>query len=250
LQEHPITRESARYLASRVNAFAAQIPSPRVVEADGGSRWKYDEESVRVLVVAKLVRASSAVNACLGIIDAGFVAEACCLMRVISDLVNEVAAVVEPLDGGSQTRAQREFIEQFFGRPSLVSRLDPDAAGVPWVSRSKLNTSFGRLGVDATAIKQWAVVEFAFDGYVHGSYGSAMELYDGGSHSFMLEGVSDLERRAKCLSLLSGKIGRALAILGLVAVRFEDAALERETGAQLGLLIRSREVEVSPGRPA
>jgi hypothetical protein len=117
--DFPITRRTMERLDEWVMALAspllplAQVPQ----ELDGlkGFRWDFRETTERALIVGKAVRMASGIRASLVLADLGYVTECGTILRTVSDFVTEVISVYEGFTRDDPTRAQKDFLEQYFG---------------------------------------------------------------------------------------------------------------------------------------
>ena len=193
-------------------------------------------------MVAKAVRTTTCLRAASSLIDLGFVTEASVLMRVASDFASEMVAVAEGELAQAPTKAQQDFTRQFFERPLAGSV----PAKVRYVSRDELLKSHLRLaesvGIDRQKyLDSSRAVDFALDGYVHGSYSSAMELYHGGKHAFMMDGHESEDYQRDCWTSLALALHDALFAFAFMATAIGDAALKDDIVKSMERLNRSGE---------
>ena len=253
-REFPVTREIVQAMGTWVNQAAAPL-LPAIRVPDGTSFvWRFKEESPRVLVFSKSVRVASGLNAAQLLLDAAAVTEAAALLRIVSDLSVEMIAVCEGGMREQPTRAQADFTSQFFERN--VTGTPDDAAKRRYVGRDELLKAHDRLAAEiglnerefSHLIRR---VNFALDGYVHGSYSSSMELYHGGRHEFMVaghEGVDELPIHRVSLALATSD---ALVAFSFMATMLGDIELAGQLDVARKALNLSRELELDdPGRSA
>lgn len=148
VQDFPVARGIIDELGGWVVRLAAPLLPAQCVAHGDSFRWEFAEDTPLALLISKVVRMASGIRAAMLLADAGFVTECACLLRIVSDLGTEVTAVGEGELAGKHTTAQRQFIEQFFGRQPV------DTAGVPpekerYVSREELMKSHVRLACEA-----------------------------------------------------------------------------------------------------
>lgn len=86
-----------------------------------------------------------------------------------------------------------------------------------------------------------------YDGYVHGAYSTAMELYHGGRHEFMLRGHESIERRRVVQTAISGKLLEVVRVFGLIALVAGNATLHTATHETAKDLEASGEQDLSEG---
>lgn len=235
-------REVIDQLDGWVQRLAAPLLPAECVEYEESVRWEFREETPLALAVSKMVRMASGIRAAMLLADAGFVAECACLLRIVGDLGVEVVAVFEGEIRGERTTAQQKFIDQFFSRPAMDSASISGPPKNNYVSREKLIKAHVKLaevaGQDGEEIRHLIrQLNWGYDGYVHGSYSSAMELYHGGRHQFMLRGHEGEEQRRLYRRAVSAKLVELLNTFRLVAMAQGDTALSgelRQAVARLG----------------
>ena len=125
---------------------------------------------------------ASGVRVAMLLAESGFVVESASLLRMVSDFATEAFAVAEGELRDKRTKAQRDFVDQFFERKAMTS--DATAAGRQrrYVGRDELIKAHVRLSNDVGLDGE----ETLYDGYIHGAYSTAMELYHGDRHVFGL----------------------------------------------------------------
>lgn len=224
------------------------LPAERVPHGDG-FRWRLREETPLALLVCKVVRMASGIRAAMLLADGGYVTECACLLRIVSDLGTEVAAVAEGELRGEPTNAQRGFTEQFFTRPPVDSSSSAPVQKQAYVSREDLMKTHARLastaGLDEDDLRNpMRALNFGYDGYVHGAYSTAMELYHGGRHQFMLRGHEGERRRYVYRVAVAGKLHEVIVALMFVAQVERDRALFGELREALKLLRNSHELTI------
>lgn len=249
-----VTRDKIDRLDAWIGRLAKPLLPATRVPTNTSFRWKFREDTALVLLVAKAVRMASAVRAAMMLADAGFVTECACLLRIVGDLGVEVTAVSEGELRGERTKAQQDFVDQFFARPTLQSFLPGPPPRKDFVGRDDLMKAHVRLaeaagqGEDKEVVRDLIrALSWGYDGYVHGDYSSAMELYHGGRDEFMLKGHEADERRGVYRLAVSTKLVEVINALRLVAIVERDQALSKELGEAAKTLMASPEQERARG---
>ena len=194
----------------------------------------------------------SGIRAAMLLADAGYVTETACLLRIVSDLALEAVAVAEGEIEGKRTKAQQDFVAQFFSRGSASDADLLRQEKRRYVGREdlmKAHVSISKaVGLDGERRRDLmkAVVDM-YDGYVHGAHPTAMELYHGWRHEFMLRGHESSEQRDLFRAAVAGKVIEVLHALGMVALAAGDQALRREISGALQSLLECGELE-APSR--
>lgn len=80
-----------------------------------------------------------------------------------------------------------------------------------------------------------------YDGCVHGSYSSAMELYHGSQRKFMLHGHEGCQQRVVYRKALAGKLHELIQSLVMINHVVGDEAIRWDILAGLNRLQESRE---------
>jgi len=245
-----VTRATMDRLDDWVHRLAAPLLPLERIPTKRSFRWQFREETPRVLLVCKAVRMASAVRAAMLLADAGFVTECACLLRIVGDLGVEIAAVAEGELRGERTKAQQEFVDQFFSRPSMdsVSPLSPPKRD--FVGREDLMKAHVRLaeaaGQDKEEIRNLIrTLSFGYDGYVHGAYPTAVELYHGGRHEFMLRGHEGEKQRQISRAAVSMKLVEVINAFRLAAIAEQNRELSSELGDAAVNLMNSPEQDAA-----
>jgi hypothetical protein len=222
--EFPITREVIGKLEGWLSALAKPLlPAVRINEANHGWHWEFSESTPYALVVAKCVRMVSGINAAVHLVEAGYVTEVASILRMVADFATEVIAVSEAAFREEPTAAQRKFVSQFFVAPARTPAEYEQRDRQSYVSRRDLMMSHARLAADAGEdpdeyLMLRRFVNRGLDGYVHGAYLTAMELYNGGSHRFEVAGVTYQERISSAMTFVSGKLHEVITAFELTAM--------------------------------
>lgn len=244
--DFPVTRQTLDSLHGWVRRLAAPVLPAKRVPTRKGFVWRFTEETPLALMVAKAVRIASGLRAAMLLADTGFITESACLLRIGGDLAVEIVAIGEGELRGQKTKAQQEFVTQFFSRPTMGDVLETGPQKKAFVKRDELLAAHTRLaeaaGQDKEEIRELIrQMTWGYDGYVHGSYSSAMELYHGGHSEFMLQGHEDEGRRRVHRAAVSSKVVEALNAFRMVAIVERNEQLSRELGAAAARLMSSRE---------
>jgi hypothetical protein len=188
-------REAVDFLESAVDHLSDHLGRPDQVV---GGKFRYAEQSAQILQLGKAVRIVSGLNACLVLLPPGYYAEILMLLRCVNDFLGEILYVHEALQTGTPTAEQQRFLEHFFeehGDTAEAIIAKPPRGSV--VERKKIHASHGRMMTPDNphdTQKTWAAIDAVFGGYIHGSYSSVMELYEGGTWRFRMRGMAGTPR--------------------------------------------------------
>jgi hypothetical protein len=190
---------------------APVLPFQEVVEAGSGRRGYVFQHTEQLLIIGKIVRAVSGLHAALALAERGWLMECVAILRMVHEFCEEVGAVLESIRGGTRTAAVTRFIQQYF---APKARTPDEFAGQKrgrWVSREELMTYHVRMangtGIDPEEIrKALRFVNMIGEAAVHGSFETAIELYDSGTNTFATKGAS--EHVDLALTNVAGKLTR------------------------------------------
>ena len=246
VDDFPVTRSTINELDGWLHRLAAPILPARQVQRGERFRWEFREKSAYVLTIAKAVRMVSGIRAAMLLVDNGFVTESACLLRIVSDLALEIVAVAEGELRGEPTEAQRAFVAAFFARKYASGEVSLQQEKKRYVSREELMKTHVRLaktaGVDGEQLRNMMrTLVGVYDGYVHGAYSTAMELYHGGRHEFMLRGHEGLEQRVVYHRAVAGKLHEVMQSLVMISHIAGDEGLFSDIVRELNRLQQSKE---------
>jgi hypothetical protein len=221
--DFPLIREIIANLDQPLNLLAAMLPEPEKVKLqDGGFRWSYPVQTVEVVQIAKAVRMISGIRAALQLADSGFITECYTILRTTSDFSREITFITEGIINGSFNSSQQKFIDQFFTTfptdPEELAKRESEK----FISRKDINDARIRLakraGLDGeNLISLIKYLNKGFDSYVHGAYETAMELFSGKTHAFMLNGHDSNTARYRAKIVIALKLHEVIIALELIA---------------------------------
>lgn len=234
-----VTRRAIERLDEWVMALASPLLPLQQIPAGppeiNGFQWAFREQTERAVCVGKAVRMVSGIRVALMLADAGYIAECGTILRTVSDGANEIIAVCEGVRTGAPTTAQKKFVEQYFTpmatNPDEYDRQEKER----WVTRDELLAAHSRWATEIKGDpndlrKVFRYLAHAYDKFVHGAYITAMELYDGRSHKFMLRGVEWDAKKRLYKATVASKLHEVLAALAITAQVSNMPALAQEIG--------------------
>ena len=235
-QEH--VPEAIEKLDGWVNRLAGNLPAPiRDPLPDGNFVWRFPDDELSVLLVAKAVRVSSALGGAWELAKLGYTTETGALLRLVGDFSAEIQFMAEAYVEGRETRAQKEFRTQFFATPprSLDDFLLQEKQY--FVARREIAKAHKRLaekaGQDGRLLNNTSsFIAHGLNRYVHGAYDSAMELFHGGLRRFLTRGV-DGRPKASSLKFVGNKATEAVQAVEFVAILFGETGIRQEIVAFL-----------------
>ena len=247
-----LTAKALRELDNWVNLLAACLPAPELVTNSGRQTWRYAESTPNVFLLAKSARMSTALLAAAQLIDAGLLTEAASLLRIAGDFSHEIKFVYEGLRSGTMTSDQKQHLDDFFDRRPATPEESPAAGRRRFVNRDALFKAQVRLinekHLDGEQLRELArTIAGGLDGYVHGYYETAMELYDGKRFHIDRVGYPPRVRILRCA--LASKVVEALHSLTFVAMAFDRQDLAGAILAYAQRISESDEEDMKWCRP-
>jgi hypothetical protein len=226
--DFPITRQTMERLDEWVMALASPLLPAVDVPAGpehlkGAFRWEFQEQTERVVLVGKAIRGASGIRAALLLADHGYIAECGTVLRTVSDFTYEMLSICRGIETGSPTSAQKKFLRQYFTPMSENPEQFAKEKRERWVTRDELLSahvqSFAASGnADPEKLRMvLRYLSYGYDKFVHGAYITAMELYDGASGTFMLNGHRYPEKIAEYKWAVASKLHEFLSALATVA---------------------------------
>lgn len=215
------------------------LPCERVQiegRAAGEFWWNFRERTARVVIIAKTVRAISGLRSAMILASRGYTTECATILRTVSDFSIEIGSLI---DGETRkegpTTAQKELVRQYFIpmaqspeefekgiKERFVARRDLLAGYMRWVAKYTKPKDVERL----RSITDYLFM--GYDKYVHGGYITAMELYNGENHTFMLGGHSHEFPREISKHAVASKLHEFTSVLAGIAELAHNRALVDE----------------------
>jgi hypothetical protein len=203
---------------------------------EGEFWWNFREKSARVVIIGKTVRAISGLRSAMILAGRGYTTECGTILRTVSDFRVEIGSLI---DGETReegpTTAQKELVRQYFIpmpqspdefaatiKEKFVARKDILAGFMRWTGKHTKSKDVERL----RRITDYLFM--GYDKYVHGGYITAMELYNGDNHSFMLGGHKDEYPREVSKRAVASKLHEFIVVLAGIAELAGDRALVDE----------------------
>jgi hypothetical protein len=232
--EIPVSRGIIENLNTWISVFAAPfLPLVQVPREGGGFRWTFREERPETLMIGKAVRMVSGIKAALFLADNGFTTECASLLRMVSDFSKEITAVAEGLLNDRLREPQERFVRQYFTPLARTPEEYEERNRERHVSREELFRAQRRLAeraqVDPAEMRrQVRYLNYVYDQYVHGAYSTAMELYDGRTNRFVLDGHEAEEPKEVARTAVAGKLHEVITALHIMALMSDNTDLRQE----------------------
>ena len=249
--DFPLIREIIANLDQPLNILTTALPNPeKVKQPDDGFRWSYPIQTAEVVQIAKAVRMISGIRAAIRLADSGFITECYTILRTVSDFSNEITFLAEGMINGSFNSSQQKFIDQFFNPfptdPKELAKRESEK----YIARKDIIDAKIRLakrsGIDGENLKMLIkYLNKGFDSYVHGAYETAMELFSGKTHAFMLNGHDSDTARYRAKIVIALKLHGVIIALEFISKRNGIVYLIKDLGALRKRLEESDEYNAS-----
>lgn len=194
-------------------------------EAIGNPKWiaenkvfEYQDHSAKVVAVLKIIRAVHGVTALNLLCRSGLFIDFGAIIRCVNDCTEDVYFLLEefPKTSGKVEK----FVKSFFEN-TIDGYLSNETLPV---ERKKIRSATIRVlkgGQDEETRKIMETIYKTFCGYVHANYAHIMEVYNGSTCDFNLDGVPSIEQRQMRMELVE-----QVAISVLHAAAFITHTLE------------------------
>lgn len=214
------------------------FPRPRLISGPRLHAYRHaaDERTDLLAAHLKCLRAVSALNSSLVLLDYGQIQDVYALCRIIDEQQEDVAFLSADLgEDGKPSQDQVRFLNEFYQEEFRddVALLDSSVER-DRVPRKKIRAALARTPMPNTNPSDLGsttrLVFNTFSGFVHGAYVHIMEQYNGASY---LTKPSGHPRINECAAALADYIYRACAATVMVAIRCQDKDVEQRLRAAM-----------------
>jgi len=188
-------------------------------QAIGDPKWvtekqvyEYEEQSIRIVVILKAIRAFQGVQSARLLCNAGLFVDMGAIIRCVYESVSGIYFLLENFHDVSQ-HVDR-FLKGFFEKTIdgwVSSETDS-------VKSAKIHSAMVRVlsnGERNEVIRQNILNIFkAFSGYIHANYAHIMEMFGGREQDFHMNGVPSIDERQRKLAIVEAM---ALSVRDAVA---------------------------------
>jgi hypothetical protein len=226
-------RNLIKQLGDWVNALAAPIMPPRVVlEGEEYLRLEFREHLPHTAMIGKAIRAASGIGAALALADLGYIVECGSILRMVSDFCSEIDSIGQALNGGGELPAAvQTFVDQYFAKRMMTADQFPNEKRPRYVSRDELAKSelYGAKGEGRARHEQIRYtrqyLNYVYDGFVHCTYASTMELCDPRTWHFMVDGHQDASKREEYVEAVMLKLHEVVVAIEITAAMTAHATV-------------------------
>jgi hypothetical protein len=241
-----LLQETVFGLDECVQALSSSFPAPQRVKTGDHVNFRHAWQDDLLLSFLKAVKIASHNNACIVLLNAGFIQEVYALCRMIDEAGEDIQFMAAPLGESGPSDDQRRFIDEFF-QEEFDKPDDPLASAQKRarVSRRSIHAAVSRIpaeGRNPSRTQALAQTLYkTFSGFIHGAYVHIMELFGGNPGRFHTRGMLGTPRMQECLHNHVNYVYRSLLAVEIVARRSNRAdvtdracelsiRLARETG--------------------
>lgn len=223
-----------REILDRLDHWTNQLVAPalplRVTpDGDNAVRLEFRQQIPESVMIGKLVRAVSGLRAALLLAETGHVTECAAVLRMVSDLCNEISVIGFALDqGGELPAAVKDFVAQYFTPRSRTPDDFASAERTHYVTREALMKVHKTLAqnhpVDPDVLDRTRrFLNMAYDAYVHGAYETTMELWNQRTSVFEMRGHTSHAKREEFVEAVFLKMHEVVVATELTAAKTAHA---------------------------
>lgn len=188
--------------------------------------YEYSNQSVEVVAILKIVRATQGVHAMEVLCQNGLFVDMGAIWRCVNDSVSEVYFLLENYP--EQSGNVEKFTKEFFSK-TIDNFLSTEEEPVP--NKKILNASMRLLSgkeQDEFVKQTISRVYKTNSGYIHAGYAHIMEMYGGSSKSFNLSGITSREQKMMRMEIVEAAKISVVHSIAFAAQRFDMFDLYEE----------------------
>ena len=191
------------------------------------STFEYEENSIEVACVLKLIRSVQILYSMELLCGKGFFVDIGVLYRCLLDSVSEIYFMLEKYP--QNTSNVDQFLKEFFSRTIDNHNISKENS----VETKKIHSAMIRVLTkiqDSESLNRLKRIYKPFSGYVHASYSHIMQMYGGKkeSMSFNISGISSNVERLKNYALCNEAFKSVFYVFVFVAKTFNQTEIEKE----------------------
>jgi hypothetical protein len=195
-----VFRNTLAYCVKTFRVLEATIPAPVQVPEGNDFSFQYDVRTPHVVVVQKLARIITGLNAVLILNSVGLYQEVGAMLRMLDEFGEDVSFMCDAIRAGKVSDLQQRFMDEFF-QPEFDHENPLKATQKrDRVPRDKIQAALARQShnpvnpSDSQKVK--STITKSNSGYVHGASGHILEMYGGGGDpGYELQGMLNTRRQ-------------------------------------------------------
>jgi len=200
-----IYHETNVFLEECFRTLEAPVPPPESVKQGEHLVLRYREEHhcLELVIVQKLARYISGLNASLLLLESGFTQELGAIFRTLDEFQEDIVFLALPIVGGIEiSETHNKYLDHFFqeefdkpGNPILSTQ---KRDGIPRKKIWAAIANSGKTGVNSHDQRELSrTISQAYSGYVHGASCHICEMIGGQPLQYFLSGMAGTPRQAE-----------------------------------------------------
>lgn len=214
------------HMERTVNALAARVPAPVIVERHGNPYARYQEQTIYQAIILKLTRLVSNLSAAQLLLNHGYVQEQAALQRMLDEGDEDIMFLTMAVISNDITELHARFLAAFweeeFDQPTAMKSTQkrpfiPRKNITSWIARHPLS------GIDeSTGVTITSTVYKTYSGYIHGAAPHIMDMYGGSPARFHMRGMLGTTRQKDHADDLLNYYHRVIVSFAFAAKAFGD----------------------------
>ena len=214
-------------IATWVTVLAKPITPPKPVPiGKDGLKLEFWDNNPETLMIGKLVRVVSGINAAMALAELGYVSECGAMLRIVSDFCEEIATIGAAVEARHKGTPFHEHIEGFIAHYFTPLATSPDElereTEVRYISRKQMMkvriNQVQSLGLNSNDMRKLRnYLNKVFDGFVHGYFESTMELWDPTARRFQVKGMPEAAKKEEYVDAVILKLHGVVSAIECVA---------------------------------
>lgn len=229
-----IIRDVTPLLEKSIYMFCDEISKPSWINDKDNIFPRYQNPISLHFQILQAVRIVSGLNASVCLLNSGYTQETGVIVRTIEEFLSKIMFIHEAHVKGHRTTEQQRLIDEYF-KYDIRSTKDIIEGNNFWVNMNKAYASFARILAEGTknsdvysVQRKLRALYDAYSGYVHGFYPHIMEMYEGGTERFRINGMRGTRRIKEMIKTIASCVVRTLNTLSLIAKSLQLSELEKE----------------------
>jgi len=229
-----IIKDIIPLLEKSIHMFCDKIGRPLWVSDENNIFPRYQSPLSLHFQILQAIRVVSGLNASVCLLNNGYTQETGVIVRTIEEFLSKIIFVHEAHIKGQRTAEQQRLIDDYF-KYDIKSTEDILKGNDFWVNMNKVYASFARIltegtqNADVSTMQQKLRALYdTYSGYVHGFYPHIMEMYEGGTERFRVNGMQGTRRIKEMIGPIVSCVVRTLNTLSLIAKSLQLPELEKE----------------------
>lgn len=231
--QHQLFSEIARQLEAVFHKLEAKVSPPEFVRQGDDFVFRYTDQSIKAAIIQKCARMISGLNACLVLLESGFVQELGSIFRMLDEFNEDIAFLCEAIRTGEVTELHQKYLEYFY----LEEFDNPESSFLstqkrPPVPRKKIHAAIARIEcqeVNPSDLQELhRTISSTYSGFVHAASTHCMDMYGGNPPKFHVSGMLHTPRHDEFYENAWHYFYRGLLTMMLIALSFEEEEILKD----------------------